>query len=73
LGEGGILKGIASKLPSETNEKGKEAREERARERGGGGDSEREGEGKKRVYSQALDTLTYHYPPLEQKGSSQEG
>jgi len=40
---------------------------------GGGGDSEEEGEWEKREYSQALDTLTYHYPPLELKDSSQEG
>ena len=36
-GEGGIMKGIASKAPSETDGEGKEARGERAREREEGG------------------------------------
>jgi hypothetical protein len=66
------MKGIASRLSSETDGEGKEAREERAREREGGGDSEREKSREKSGYSQALDILTYHYPPLEHKGCSQE-
>jgi len=45
LGGGEIKKGIASKLPSETDERGKEAREERARRRGEGENSE---EGRRR-------------------------
>jgi hypothetical protein len=67
------MKGIASKLPSETDGEEKEAREERARERGEGRYSEEKGRREKREYSQALDTLSYHYPPLEHKDSSQEG
>jgi len=62
----------ASDTPSETDGEGKEAGEERAREREEGGILRRK-EREKREYSQALDTLTYHYPPLEHKDSSQEG
>jgi hypothetical protein len=64
---------VTSKLPSETDGSKKEVREERAREEREGEESEGEGRREKRGYSQALDTLTHHYPPLELKGSSQEG